>query len=74
MKCVKQDRYVTHRGPLDRWTAGLVEQRALAAAENEGWPLAAPADDTTISFRHATPEPVAKPGSHDGIRSRTTDA
>ena len=62
MKCVKQDRYVSRRGPLDRWTAGLVEQRALAAAENEGWPLAPPVHATTASFRHAPSEAFAKPG------------
>ncbi|KQY54939.1 hypothetical protein ASD14_01885 [Lysobacter sp. Root494] len=63
MKCVKQDRYVSRRGPFDQWPAGCAD-RALGAAENEGWPLAARACDAFIPSRLASPtqEPLATPG------------
>lgn len=52
MKCVKQDRYVSRRGPFDQWSTGCVE-RALADAENEGWPIAVPVRD--IGVRSSLP-------------------
>lgn len=63
MKCVKQDRYVSRRGPFDRWSAGCTDL-ALGAAENEGWPLAAPAHDESIPFPLPSlpPETLATPG------------
>ena len=63
MKCVKEDRYVSRRGPFDPWSAGCTD-RALGAAENEGWPLAAPARDASIPPRlpGPAPKPLATPG------------
>jgi hypothetical protein len=53
MKSRKQHRYVSHCGPFEPpHPLDIATMRALAVAENEGWPAARPVSARMLASRH----------------------
>jgi hypothetical protein len=53
VKSRKQHRYVSPRGPFEhRHPLDAATMRALAVAENEGWPVARPVSTDMLAIRH----------------------